>query len=81
MGDEAVPEMKGGVGVAATEAGDEVILVGFDGEFCGVGMMKVGGNDLEPYAGIAQKSFQATGAFIVKHLVLGCEGGGRKWLG
>ena len=28
MGDEAVLEMQGEVGVAATEAGDEVILVG-----------------------------------------------------
>ena len=35
--------------------------------------MKVWGNDLEPYAGIAQKSFEAAGAFIVEHLVLGVE--------
>ena len=32
MGDKAVPEMQGGVGVAATEAGDEVIFVSLD--FC-----------------------------------------------
>ena len=37
MGDEAVPDMQGEVGVAATEAGDEVILVGLDGAFYGVG--------------------------------------------
>ena len=73
MGDEAVPEMQGEVGVAATEAGDEVILVGLDGAFCGVGAMKVWGNELEPYAGITQKLFQASGAFIVEHLVLGGE--------
>ena len=30
MGYEAVPEMHGEVGVAATEAGYEVILVGLD---------------------------------------------------
>ena len=65
MGDEAVPDMQGEVGVAVTEAGDEVILVGLDGAFCGVGAMKVWGNELEPYAGIAQKKFQAAGAFIV----------------
>ena len=41
MGDEAVPEMQGEVGVASTEAGDEVILVGLDGAFGGVGAMKV----------------------------------------
>ena len=41
MGDEAVPEMQGGVGVADTEAGDEVILVGLDCAFCCVGAMKV----------------------------------------
>ena len=64
MGDEAVPDMQGGVGVAATEAGDEVILVSFYCVFCGVGAMKVWGNELEPYAGIAQKSFEASEAFI-----------------
>ena len=46
MWDEAVPEMQGGVGVAATEAGDEVILVSLDCAFCGVGAMKVWGNEL-----------------------------------
>ena len=56
--------MQGEVGVAATEAGDEVILIGLDGAFCGVGVMKVWGYKLEPYAGIAQKSFEAAGAFI-----------------
>ena len=70
MGDEAVPDMKGEVGVAATEAGDKVILVGLDGTFCGVGTMKVWGNELEPSAGIVQELFQAAGAFIVEHLVL-----------
>ena len=57
MGDEAIPEMQGEVGVAATEAGDEVILVGLDGAFCGVGLMKVWRNEFELYAGIAQKLF------------------------
>ena len=65
--------MQGEVGVAATEAGDEVILVSLDCAFCGVGVMKVWGNELEPYAGIAQKRFEAAGAFIVEHLVLGGE--------
>ena len=71
MGDEAVPEMQGEVGVAATEAGNEVILVGLDCKLCGVGVMKVWGNKLEPYAEISQKRFEAAGAFIVEHLVLG----------
>ena len=53
MGDEAVPDMQREVGVAATEAGDEVILVGLDGAFCGVGVMKVWGDELEPFAVIA----------------------------
>ena len=65
MGDEAVPEMKGEVGVAATEAGDELILVSLDCVFCGVGAMKVWGNELELDAGIVQKRFEAPGAFIV----------------
>ena len=59
------------VGVAATKARNEVILVGLDFAFCGVGAIKVWGNKLEPYAGIAQKSFEAAGAFIVENLVLG----------
>ena len=46
MRDEAFPEMQGGVGVAATEARYEVILVGLDGTFCGVGAMKVWENEL-----------------------------------
>ena len=73
MGDEAVPEMQGEVRVAATEAGDEVILVSLDCALCNVGAMKVWGNELEIYAGIVQKSFEAAGAFIVQHLVLGGE--------
>ena len=73
MGDEAVPEIQGGVGVVANEAGYEVILVSLYCAFCGVGAMKVWGTKLEPYAGIAQKSFEAAGAFIVGHMVLGCE--------
>ena len=71
MGDEAVPEMQGGVGVAATEAGDEVILLRLDCTLCSVGAMKAWGNKLEPYAGIAQERFEAAGTFIVEHLVLG----------
>ena len=57
MGDEAVPEMQGEVGVATTEAGDEVILVFVDGAFVGVGAMKVRRNELELDAGIEQKLF------------------------
>ena len=73
MGDKEVPEIQGEVGVAATEAGDEVILISLDCAFCGVGVMKVCGNELEPYSGIAQKGFEAAGAFVVEHLVLGVE--------
>ena len=65
MGDEAVPEIQGEVGVVDTEAGDEVILVSLDFALCGIGVMKVWGNKLEPYTVIAQKSFEAAGAFIV----------------
>ena len=53
MWDEAVPEMQGGVGVAAAESGDEVILVSLDCTFCDVGAMKVWGNELELYTGLA----------------------------
>ena len=64
MGDDAVPDMQGEVGVAATEAGDEVILVGLDCALCGAGAMKVWENELEPYDGIVQERFEAIGAFI-----------------
>ena len=65
MGDEVVPEMQWEVGVAATEAGKKVILVSLDCAFCSVGVMQVWGNELELDAGIAQKRFEAAGAFIV----------------
>ena len=57
MGDEALPEMQGEVRFATTEARDEVILVGLDGAFGGVGAMKVLRNELELDAGIVQKLF------------------------
>ena len=50
-----------------------MILVCLDCTFCGVGAMKVGGNELELDTGITQKSFEAAGAFIVQNLVLGGE--------
>ena len=53
MGDEAVPELQGGVGVADIEAGNKVILVCLDGVFCGVGAMQGWRNELELYAGMA----------------------------
>ena len=46
MWDEAVPEIQGEVGVATTEAGEKLILVGLDGAFGGVGAMKVRRNEL-----------------------------------
>ena len=48
--------MQGEVGVADTEDVNEVILVGLDCAFCGVGAMKLWGNELEPYTGLAQKN-------------------------
>ena len=47
MWDEAVPDMQGEVWVAAAQDGDEVILVSLDCTSCGVGAMKVWGNELE----------------------------------
>ena len=61
MGDEVVPEMQGEVGVADTEAGGEAILVGLDGVFCGVGAMKVWGNELEPSLESRRKVFRPPG--------------------
>ena len=46
IGYEVVPEMQVGVGVAAAEAGDELILVSLDCTFCGVGVVKVWENKL-----------------------------------
>ena len=47
MWDEAFPEMQPEVLVTAAQAGDEVILLSLDCTFCGVGAMKVWGNELE----------------------------------
>ena len=52
MCDEAVPEMKREVWVAAAQAGDEVILVSFDCSFCGVGTMQVWGHELKLDTGL-----------------------------
>ena len=46
MRNEAVPEIKGEVRVATTEAGNEVILVGLYGTFGGVFVMQVRRNEL-----------------------------------
>ena len=73
MWDEAVPEMQGEVGFVAAKAGDEVIFVSLDCALCSVGAMNLWGNKLELEAGIAQKRFEAAGAFIVHNLVLGSE--------
>ena len=79
MGDEAVPDMQGEVGVATTEAGYKFILVLLDGAFGGIGAMKVWRNELELDTVIAQKFFYAAGAFIVKHLVLGVRPRSERW--
>ena len=73
MWDEVFPEMQGEVGVAAAQAGDEMRIVSLDCTFCGIGAVKVWGNELELDTGFLQKSFEAAGAFIVQHLVLGGE--------
>ena len=39
--------MQRDVGLAASQAGDEVILVSLDCSFCGVGVMKVWGHELK----------------------------------
>ena len=61
------------VWVAAAQAGNEVILVSLDLSFCGVGAINVWGNELKLDTGLASKRFEAAGAFIVQHLVLGDE--------
>ena len=70
---ESVPEMQGEVEVVAAQAVDEVILVSLACKFCGVGVMKVWGNELKIDTEIAQKRFESAGSFIVQHLVLGGE--------
>ena len=47
MWDEAVPEMKREVWVAADQAFNELILVSLDCLFCGVGVMQVWGHELK----------------------------------
>ena len=73
MWDEAVPDMQGEVRVAAAQARYEVIFVILDCTHFSVGAVKVWGNELELDTGFAQKRFQAAGAFIVQHLVMGGE--------
>ena len=61
------------VWVAASQAGDEVILVSLDCSFCGVGAMKVWGHELKIDTCLTWKRFEAARAIIVQNLVLGGE--------
>ena len=70
--------MQGRVGFAADQADDEMILVILDCTFSGVGAVEVWGNKLELDTRFAQKSFEAAGAFIAQHLILGGEAAARE---
>ena len=50
-----------------------MIIVSSDCMFCCIGAVKVWGDELDIDTGFAQKRFEANGAFIVQHLVLGGE--------
>ena len=55
-------------GVATTEAVDQVVLVGGDGAFSGIGAVQVRWNELESDAGVPHDLFEASWALVVDHL-------------
>ena len=73
MWDDAVPEMQREVWVAAAQAGNDMILLSLDCSLCGVCAMKVWGHELKLDTCRAYKRFEASGALIIQHSVLGGE--------
>ena len=55
-------------GVAADEARNQVVLVGGDGAFRGIGVVQVWRNELESDAGVSHELFEAGWALVVDHL-------------
>ena len=55
-------------GVAAAEDRDEVVLVGGDGAFRGIGAVQVRRNELEGDAGVSHNFFEAGWALVAEHL-------------
>ena len=54
--------------VADTGASDQVVLVGGDGTFRGIGAVQVRRNELERDAGVSHDLFKAGWALVVEHL-------------
>jgi hypothetical protein len=66
-----IPYHEGECLVCCAHCGDEVILEGLDGSFCGVHWVHVGGCQLESSGFIGHKLFKCSGAFVVQHVELG----------
>ena len=65
---QQAPMVERKVGVTATEAGNEVVLEGLNGAFCGIPAVDVGRSELVGNIFILKESFERAGAFIVKGL-------------
>ena len=55
-------------GVAAAEARNQVVIVGGDSLFNGIGAVQVRRNELESDAGVLHDLFEVDWALVVKHL-------------
>ena len=55
-------------GVASAEAIDQVVLVGGDGAFSGIGAVEVRLNKLESDAGVSHDLFEVGWALVVEHV-------------
>ena len=55
-------------GVVATEASNQVVLVGGNGAFGGIGAVQVRRNELKSCAGVLNDIFEAGWALVVEHL-------------
>lgn len=78
LGEKLIPEMKREIGVGAAEAGNEVVLEGPDGAFCGIAAVDAGGYELEVYVLFAHVVLQDGGGFVVKALEARAQAGGNE---
>lgn len=68
LGQETVPFGQRKIGVDIAQSGDEMILVGADGSFSGIGSMLFRGNTLEGDVVLGEGSFEFLGTFVVEDM-------------
>ena len=68
-----IPEVQREGGVSAAEARYQVVLVGGNGAFSGIGAVQVRQNKLESDSGVSHDLFEAGWALVAENLKARCE--------